>query len=150
MGKASIMSDLLYHKELLRLAANANGAGRLSHADATGEAFNPTCGDRIVVDLAYVGARIAALAHDTKACVLAQASASILGNALVDKTCADVKSLRDGVVAMLDGRAAPPSAPFADYAAFDGAVQFRSRHRCVLLPIEAVLNAFSASDAGKP
>jgi NifU-like protein involved in Fe-S cluster formation len=36
-----------------------------------------------------------------------------------------------------------PPAPFSDYAALKGAASFRNRHTCVLLPIEAVLKAFS-------
>ena len=42
------MSDPLYRKELLRLAADAAGAGRLTHPDARATAHNPACGDRAV------------------------------------------------------------------------------------------------------
>jgi hypothetical protein len=41
-----------------------------------------------------------------------------------------------------------PAAPFNTYAEFEGAAEHRNRHRCVLLPIEAVMLAFDAlSDA---
>ena len=143
------MSDPLYRKELLRLAADAHGAGRLSVCDVTGYAFNPACGDKVTVDLALADGRILAMAHDTKACVLAQASASILGKSLAGSTFADIEILRSDVIRLLESGGAPPPAPFKSYAAFDGAVEYRSRHRCVLLPIEAVLKAFEASDPGK-
>ena len=42
--------DPLYKKELLRLAADATGAGRLAAPDASAEAYNPACGDRITID----------------------------------------------------------------------------------------------------
>jgi NifU-like protein involved in Fe-S cluster formation len=135
------MSDPLYKKELLRLAADAHGAGRLAHPDATGEAFNPTCGDKVIVDLSLEGGRITALAHDTKACVLSQASASILGETLKGASLDDVEKLANDVAAMLISKTAPPAAPFDAYAAFEGATEHRNRHRCVLLPIEAVLAA---------
>ena len=89
------MSDPLYKKELLRLAADATGAGRLPRPGATGEAFNPTCGDRVIVDLSLKEGRIVEMAHDTKACVLAQASASILGAALKGASQEDVDATRD-------------------------------------------------------
>jgi NifU-like protein involved in Fe-S cluster formation len=144
------MSDPLYKKELLRLAADATGAGRLPHPDGTGEAFNPTCGDRVIIDLALKDGRIEAIAHDTKACVLAQASASILGSALKGATQEDVEALANGVAAMLVTKAPPPGSPFEGYAAFEGATEHRNRHRCVLLPIEAVLAAFETSESGEP
>lgn len=137
------MSDPLYAKDLLRLAANAAGAGRLPHAHASGTAHNPTCGDRVSVTLTLdAEGRITALAHETKACVLTQASAAILGAHLAGADAAGVRTLRDEVAAMLQSGAIPPS-PFGDYAALAGAAQFRNRHTCVLLPIDAVLKALA-------
>lgn len=138
------MSDPLYRKELLRLAADAEGAGRLTIPHATGHAHNPACGDRVTVDLILEYGRIVEIAHDTKACVLAQASASILGRQLSGSTRKDVEQLHTAIAAMLAKRAPSPAAPFDAYSAFDGVVEFASRHRCVLLPVEAVLAAFNA------
>jgi NifU-like protein involved in Fe-S cluster formation len=38
-----------------------------------------------------------------------------------------------------------PAPPFGDYSALKGAVVYRNRHTCVLLPIDAVLDALGAS-----
>ncbi|HEY6577746.1 MAG TPA: iron-sulfur cluster assembly scaffold protein [Rhizomicrobium sp.] len=141
------MSDPLYRRDLLRLAADAHGAGRLRQPDATGEAFNPACGDRVTVNILLAGGRISDLAHETKACVLAQASASILGSALRGADCAEVAALHARVSAMLAAGENPPAAPFEAYGLFEGAVEYASRHRCVLLPIEAVLDALHRSVA---
>ncbi|HTT85603.1 MAG TPA: iron-sulfur cluster assembly scaffold protein [Rhizomicrobium sp.] len=140
------MSDPLYRKELLRLAADAHGAGRLVAPHATGEAFNPACGDRVSVQFTVRDGRIVQFAHETKACVLAQASASILGRALPNAKQSDVEKLRAAVSAMLESKSSPPAAPFGAYAAFEGAVEYQSRHRCVLLPIDAVLDAFGKEE----
>jgi NifU-like protein involved in Fe-S cluster formation len=138
------VSDPLYRRELLRLAADAHGAGRLSNPDATGSAFNPSCGDRVTVDLTLVDDRIQALAHETRACVLSQASAAILASSLTGKNESDVRALRADVVAMLTGDGPAPAMPFQAYAAFDGVCEHTARHRCVLLPFEAVLSAFDS------
>jgi nitrogen fixation NifU-like protein len=133
--------DPLYAKDVLRWAAIAHGAGVLAPHDAAGSAHNPACGDRLSVTLTLDNdGRIAAMAHDTKACVLAQASASILGAHLKGADKTSVEELRTTVAAMLKGEAPPPS-PFADYAALTGANPYRNRHACVLLPIDAVLDA---------
>ena len=137
------MSDPLYRKEILRLAADAHGAGHLPHPDLIGAAYNPACGDKVTVQLALdPQGRVTALAHDIKACVLTQASASILGERLTGARRENVEALANAVAAMLVSNAEPPTLPFEPYAAFQGAVTHRNRHRCVLLPIEAVLDAF--------
>jgi len=141
------VSDPLYRMELLRLAAEAHGAGRLASPSATGTAFNPACGDKVIFDLVCVDGRVAAMAHDTKACVLAQASASILGAALKGADRNRIAQLRDEIAAMLGSHAAAPAEPFGAYAAFEGAVAYASRHRCVLLPVDAVLAAFDADES---
>jgi NifU-like protein involved in Fe-S cluster formation len=137
------MSDPLYKKELLRLAADAVGAGRLSVPCGTASAHNPACGDKVTVDVALEGGRIAAIAHDTKACVLTQASAAILSSGASGMDREEIVSLHRAVAAMLSGGSAP-DAPFDTYSVFDGVADHRNRHRCVLLPIEAAIAAFDA------
>ncbi|MBV9330276.1 MAG: iron-sulfur cluster assembly scaffold protein [Alphaproteobacteria bacterium] len=143
------MSDPLYRQELLRLAVDATGAGRLPTACRTGQAFNRACGDRVTVDIAIEDSRISGMAHDTKACVLTQASAAILGGELVGLTREEIVTLRSNVAEMLEG-GDPPGAPFDTYAAFDGLSEHKSRHACVLLPFDAVLSAFDASESAEP
>jgi len=142
------MSDPLYRKEILRLAADAHGAGRLSGPHVTGTAHNPACGDKVIVDVAMEDGRIAALAHETKACVLSQASAAILGRDAKGFTHAQIQELRGAVASMLAQQASAPSPPFDSYAAFDGVAAHRNRHACVLLPVDALLAALDAAEAG--
>jgi len=140
------MSDPLYRKEVLRLAADAHGAGHLDAPDATGTARNPACGDAVHVELKVDDeGRIAGLAHETKACVLTQASASILGRDLKNMKRQDVEALRARVAAMLRLEGDAPAPPFDAYAVFDGVAPHRNRHTCVLLPIDAVLMAIENS-----
>jgi NifU-like protein involved in Fe-S cluster formation len=137
------VSDPLYRRELIRLAADAHGAGKLPAPDATGSASNSACGDRVSVTLTLANGRITAVAHDTRACVLAQASASILGSALEGHTQADVETLRVALVGMLAEAGAVPGVPFDAYSVFDGVAGHAARHRCVLLPLDAVLDALT-------
>jgi nitrogen fixation NifU-like protein len=137
------MSDPLYKPALLRFAADATGAGRLAVPCGTATAFNPACGDKVTVDVAIEDGRISAIAHDTKACVLTQASAAILAGEIAGLTKEDVADLHRAVGEMLAGSDAP-GAPFDAYRAFDGVADHRNRHRCVLLPIEAVLSALNS------
>ena len=139
--------DPLYRKGLLRLAADADGAGRLPEPDARGTAHNPVCADRVDVELHLDDGRIAALAHQTRACVLAQASAALLGRGAAGMTRGTALALHGRVAAMLAG-GAPPDAPFDGYAVFGGVADRPARHKCVLLPLEALLAALENGEPG--
>jgi nitrogen fixation NifU-like protein len=129
-------SDPLYRRELLRLAANARGAGHLPAADATASVHNPACGDRVTVELALEGERITALAHVTHGCVLTQASAALLAGMAAGKDQAGLAALAHSVRAFLKGAPAPEG-----YGVFDGVIGHAGRHICVMLPLEAALKA---------
>ena len=143
------MSDPLYRKELLRLAADATGAGRLENPHASAMVHNPACGDRITMDIRLEDGRIVALAHHTQACVLAQASAAILAAQAKGLDHAGLRALAKSVAAMLIGGELP-QAPFRAYSAFDGVIGHPGRHVCVLLPLKAALEALEISDPAKP
>ena len=136
--------DPLYRRSLLRLAADAVGAGRLPRPDGVGSAHNPACGDRLTVEVALAGGRITALAHDTQACILTQASASLLAQMAAGLDRSGLERLSAGLRAMLAGGL--PPAP--GYDAFDGVAAHAGRHICVLLPIEAALKALESAEPG--
>lgn len=83
----------IYNARMLRLAAEAAGAGGLDERDASAEIVNPVCGDRIRMDVRTEGARIAALGYEVHACVLTQASASLLGRHALDRTAAEIREV---------------------------------------------------------
>jgi NifU-like protein involved in Fe-S cluster formation len=91
--------------------------------------------------------RITALAHQTQACVLAQASAAILGAQAPGLSPTEVQLLAEKVAAMLQGGPVP-SPPFSAFGVFDGVAEHRGRHVCVMLPFKAMLDALS--ETAKP
>jgi nitrogen fixation NifU-like protein len=140
-------SDPLYKKALLRLAADAAGAGTLPAPDAEATAANPACGDRVRVTVTLKDGRVAQLAHDTHGCLLTQASAAILGAAGPGLDAKALAVLEAGVRAMLkDG--APP--PLSAYGAFEGAAEIPGRHVCVLLPLQALRDALELAEPAGP
>ena len=137
------MTDELYPRALLRLAADAAGAGRLPRPDVVGIAHNPTCGDRVSVELALAQGRITAMAHQTQACVLTQASAALLAQTAPGRDRGAVEALAGEVRAMLAGGPAP-----AGYGVFEGVAGHAGRHTCVLLPLQAALAALEPAEEG--
>src|SRR3569833_4671414 len=113
------MSDPLYRKDLLRLAADATGSGRLQPADGAATAHNPACGDKVTIEIRLTDGRITQLAHQTQACVLTQASAAILGAHAGGLDRTELQALAESVAAMLQGSDVPPP-PFSAYGVFGG------------------------------
>ena len=140
----------IYNARMLRLAAEAAGAGRLVERDASAEIANPVCGDRIRVDLRTEGARVAAIGYEVHACVLTQASASLLGRHAVPRTAAEIREVATQVEAMLRDHGAAPGGDWSDYAALEPVRAHPSRHECVMLPLRALLAALEAGESTDP
>jgi NifU-like protein involved in Fe-S cluster formation len=133
------VSAELYSPAIMRLAADAVGHGRLANADGSATISNPLCGDRITVDVRLADGRIAALTHEARACVLCQASASVLA--------AQAAGLNGDAVRLMAARLADETAlaqvpGFGDFAPV---ARHRSRLRCVTLPFEAAAAAIAAA-----
>lgn len=141
-----MISDL-YQKSILALAAAAHGAGRLDQPSGSADIRNPLCGDHVIVDVAAAEGRIEALGHELKACVVCQASASLLADQGPGSDKADLEALLQDLNAMLKTQAAPPEGKWAGYADLAGVAPYGNRHRCVTLPVEAAIDALA--DAGK-
>ena len=133
------MSAELYSPAIMRLAADAVGHGRLAGADGSATISNPLCGDRITVDVKLADGRITALSHEARACVLCQASASVLATQAAGLDADSLRALA-GRLADADALAQVPG--FGDFAPV---ARHRSRLRCVTLPFEAAAAAVAAA-----
>lgn len=142
------MVDPLYQKEILRLAAAADGAGRLAAPTVTAAVKNPLCGDMITVDLALEQGRIKAMAHATRACVLCQASAALLARHAAGRDRSDLAAAGARLRALLEGTAeAAWPGDFADFQVFAAVAPHPHRHTCVMLPFLAAEQAFAAASS---
>ena len=137
------MSEDLYAKELLRWAADTSSAGTLTGDKVSATVNNAMCGDRITLDFAVDPTHeIYECRHDTKACVLTQASASILAANAIGETGESLKRVRENISRMLKEGADAPTGKWSVFGIFAPVREHKSRHTCVLLPFEAVDKAF--------
>jgi NifU-like protein involved in Fe-S cluster formation len=136
----------LYSGRILALAADIPHAGRLAAADGTAKRRSPLCGSTVTVDVAMDDGRVSAFAQDVKACALGQASAAVLGGAVIGRNRAELEAARDGLRAMLKGDGPVPAAPFAGYEALLPARDFKNRHASIMLALEAVVEAVAAAE----
>ena len=138
------MSEELYAKELLRWAADVSCAGTLSGEKLSATVNNAMCGDRVTMDFAVDPTHeIYECRHDTKACVLTQASASLLAALATGETGESLAQVREKVARMLKEGVDAPSGKWSMFAIFAPVREHKSRHTCVLLPFEAAERALT-------
>ena len=76
-----------------------------------------------------------------RACLLCQASASIICTHAVGESMARIDEIMEAVRRMLKEDAALSGEAWPDLSAFTPVVAHKSRHQCVLLPFEALIKA---------
>ncbi|MAZ03488.1 MAG: hypothetical protein CMN56_10145 [Sneathiella sp.] len=137
--------DELYQKNLLRLAANAVGDGTLENPDATETLDNPTCGDRITMQVKLEDGRISDLNHQNRSCVLCQAAASLIGENAVGREASEISRTRDNLQSMLQGETVQVKPEWKKLEFFNVVSAHKSRHNCVLLPFDALIKALETA-----
>jgi NifU-like protein involved in Fe-S cluster formation len=142
-------SDLikLYSGRILELAASIPHQGRLSAPMGSAKKRSPLCGSTVTVDVVVKDGRITQFAQDVKACALGQASASVLGRAVIGKNRAELEAARDSLRTMLKDAGPVPAAPFAGYEVLIPAREYKNRHASILLSLEATCEAMVAAES---
>lgn len=135
------MIDELYSTNILRLAANMPGAGRLAVPDGSAEKVAKLCGSRIIVDVVLKDGKVADFAQEVKACALGQAAAAVLGAHVVGATPQEIEMARDSFRAMLKTGGTPPTGRFSDLSMLEPVKDYPPRHASTLLAFEATVEA---------
>ena len=141
------MTDLsdLYNARILELAAAIPPVKRLAEPDATAQAHSKLCGSTIIVDLKMDGNRVADFGQSVKACLLGQASASVMARNIVGSDAAELRGVAGEMRRMLKENGAPPAGRWSDLAVLEPVRAVKARHTSTLLVFEAVERALDAA-----
>ena len=137
------MADLddIYNQKIFELAAEAPAAARLEHPDATASAHSKLCGSTITVDVNVAGGRISGFGQTVKACLLGQASASIVGRQIVGTPPDEFRSVAATMRRMLKEKGPPPDGRWADLRMLEPVRDYPHRHASTLLVFDAIERA---------
>lgn len=139
----------LYQEAIKQMAEAAHGHGRLAAADGEARLDNPLCGDRVRMQVVLDAGRIAAVAHETRGCLLCRAAAAAIGLRAAGSDASGIAAAAVALESLLQ-QGAPLPADWPELAMFAPARAYPSRHRCVLLPFRTLLAALdSARVAGE-
>lgn len=135
------MIDDVYNAKLLALAGNIGRIGRLDNPDATATAHSKLCGSTVTVDIRMEGDVVADFAHEVKACALGQASSSVMAQNVVGSTAAELRALRQAMLAMLKENGPPPQGRFSELKYLEPVRDYKARHASTMLTFDAVVDA---------
>lgn len=135
----------LYSQRILALAASIPHTDRLANPDAISHKRSPLCGSNVTVDVTITDGLISYFGQDVKACALGQASASVIGSAIIGRTFEELRLARDQLLAMLKTSGPIPDEPFDGLEVLLPAQEYKNRHASIMLCIEASLEAFASA-----
>jgi len=136
----------LYDETVLDHGRRPRNRGSLAGATHRGEAESPLCGDQLAVALEIDGGVIRRVRFDGAACAIAVASASLMTEAVAERTLEQTRTLALQVRALCraeHGDAAGETALGA-LAALVGVRRYPVRVQCALLAWDALDRALAA------
>jgi NifU-like protein involved in Fe-S cluster formation len=131
----------LYSGRILELAASIPNTEPLAAPDASVKKRSPLCGSTVTVEVRMEDGRVAEYSQNVKACALGQASASVVGAAIVGQTAEEIRAARDALKAMLKEDGPAPPAPFDGLEVLRPAASYKNRHASILLALDAATEA---------
>ncbi|MBW8311593.1 MAG: iron-sulfur cluster assembly scaffold protein [Rhizobium sp.] len=135
----------LYRDQVLAHGRQPRQAGRLEGRARRASANNALCGDRVAVSLRLGDdGAIAELRHDSEGCLLCLASASLMASRVPGLAPGDVEPLAN---TLREALSRGDDTGLGELAALIGAAPYPSRHRCALLPWDALLATLDAPES---
>lgn len=143
-----MISDM-YNARILDFAGNIAHLGRLDAPDATAKAHSKLCGSTVIVDLKVENGVVTEFAHEVKACALGQATSAVMALHIIGASEAELRTVRDEMIAMLKENGAPPQGRFEDLKFFEPVRDYKARHASTLLTFDAVVDCLDQIAANK-
>ena len=123
----------LYQEVVLEHKRAPRNYGHLAHPTHQAEGTNPSCGDRIAVELALEHGTVRDIAFTGQGCAICMASTSMMTEAVKGREVAAAQALQQHFRAVLTGEEAPEAAPLGKLVSLAGVRQYPSRIKCALL-----------------
>jgi nitrogen fixation NifU-like protein len=133
----------LYREVLLDHGHHPRGAGPLPAATHEATAHNPLCGDRITVRLRLEGDAVAEVRFEARGCLIAQASASLMTEALAGRRLDEALERANAVSALVSENEDVPPGELGPLEPLRAVREFPARKACVILAWDALRQALS-------
>ena len=146
MSDADMMQ--LYSKRILALAADIPHLGRIEGAEGSAMKRSPQCGSTVTAHVRMKDGRVEDFGQEVRACALGQASAGVLGQAVIGASREEIAKGTEQLSAMLKEAGPVPDAPWAGLEVLIPARDYPNRHAWILLSGQAALEARDLEESG--
>lgn len=137
------MSENIYHDQIIEWSKKTDYSNKLEHPDCSATVSNPLCGDRVLLELELDADVIRSISCSVKGCMLCKASGAILAQGAGGMRLDELKDMRSKLASALKSPADDPGSFPEAYRMFIPVRSHKSRHSCVLLPFDAIMEAVS-------
>lgn len=137
----------LYQEVVLEHKRSPRNFGHLAHPTHQAQGTNPSCGDRVAVELELEGEQVRDIAFSGQACAICMASTSMMTEAVKGQDLAHARALQQRFRAVLTGEAEPDEDALGKLVSLAGVRQYPSRIKCALLGWHALMHAIAATPA---
>jgi len=140
----------LYRDVLIDYYRDGTFKGTVTDHDIHSHGVNPVCGDEIEVALKAPEGSVSEIRFSGHGCVISQASAAMMCEAIEGKTLAEVRRLVDSFKSFMLDKTDPGWLPedLDEVKALDGVRNFPLRIKCALLAWNTLLQGLDEKDAG--
>lgn len=131
--------DTLYRQVIMDHYKSPRNRGTLEGNTLTVDMNNPTCGDRIQLQLQVKDGKVEDAKFDGEGCSISMASASMMTQAVKGKTVEEALEMSEGFSQMMLGEEVDEEAmEFDDIVALKGVSKFPARIKCATLAWKAM------------
>lgn len=137
----------LYQDVVLEHKRAPRNFGHLDAPTHQARGTNPSCGDRIAVELQLDGERIQDIRFTGEGCAICMASTSMMSEAVKGQDVAQASALQQRFRSVLTGETEPDEVPLGKLISLAGVRRYPSRIKCALLGWHALMHAIASQDA---
>ena len=139
---SSVENDL-YQEVVMEHKRAPRNFGHLDHPSHQAQGTNPSCGDRVAVELLLDGNTVQDIRFSGQGCAICMASTSMMTEAVKGQDVALAQALQQHFRAVLTGEEDPEEAPLGKLVSLAGVRQYPSRIKCALLGWHALMHAIA-------
>ncbi|MEE4296514.1 MAG: SUF system NifU family Fe-S cluster assembly protein [Wenzhouxiangella sp.] len=135
--------DELYQQIILAHNRDPVGFGRLPQVTHSSRGIDGLCGDNVLIELAIEGDVVQDARFSGEACAVTKASASMLMQWVVGKSCAEAARASQRFKALLEHQAMKDDPALGDLNHLRAVAGFPARVKNALLPWETLIRAMA-------
>ncbi|MGF2617664.1 SUF system NifU family Fe-S cluster assembly protein [Rossellomorea vietnamensis] len=130
--------DQLYRQVIMDHYKNPRNKGTLEDGSFTVDMNNPTCGDRIHLNMKVEDGKVTDAKFDGEGCSISMASASMMTQIIIGKDIETAMRLSEVFSNMMQGKEYDEDIDLGDIEALQGVAKFPARIKCATLAWKAM------------